>query len=113
MTPLLLPARQLQRPLNRGHRFGRVSDGDGLQGEPIGPKAGEQVRSRLSLQLHGRDEAGRHPRLPLRLRQEHEVVTLAQLDLERQDLENDEGRFCYVTPELRAMLAVRSSACGR
>jgi hypothetical protein len=68
-----------------------VSDGNGLQGEPIGQKAGEQVRARLPLQLHGRNEARRHPRLPLRLCQEHEVVTLKQLDLEGQDLGRGHG----------------------
>jgi hypothetical protein len=81
---LLLLAGALQRPLNRGHGLWSMNQCDRTQGEPIRQKGGEEVGALLPILLHGRDEAGRHPRLALGLRQEHEVVTLEQLHLEGQ-----------------------------
>jgi len=42
----LLLADPLQRPLDGGHGLGRVDEGDGLQGEAVCQKAGEDVRAR-------------------------------------------------------------------
>jgi hypothetical protein len=57
------------------------------QSEPVREKAGEKVGAPpVSLLLHGRNEAGRHSRLPLRLFEEHQAIGLAQFHLERQGL---------------------------
>jgi hypothetical protein len=44
VTPLLL-SRALQRPFNRGHGFGRVNNGHGFQGEPVGGLMLERTKS--------------------------------------------------------------------
>ena len=61
-----------QRPVDCGQGLRGVDQGDPAQGEAVRDIAGEQVDAPLPLGLRGRDQAGRHARLPLRLLQQRE-----------------------------------------
>ena len=90
MTPLLF-AGPLQDFLDRGQGVRGVDDRNSAQAEGVCHEAGEEIGAHLAfagarLGLDNPEQTGRYPRAAFRVLQEHEVLRLAQLDLDRQTL---------------------------
>jgi hypothetical protein len=82
-------ARPLQRTLNRGQGGRGMDQRDAAQGEPVRQKASEDVGAHLAFAcarfgLDDPEQTGRRARAVPCVLQEHEVLRLAQIDLDGQ-----------------------------
>ena len=91
-TTLLLLASPLERPLDRGQRLRGVDEREGAQAEGVCHEAGEDIGAHLvfagaRLGLDNPEQPRRYARAVPCVFQEHEVLRLAQLDLDGQRLD--------------------------